>query len=445
MIGNLRPQGRRPWAVAIWGDAMRGTVVPSSVSGIDVRTAVRLLKDEVIMDQLRVGILGLGRGLTHLRNFLTLDNADVIGACDRLPLRRERAQNRIDEVGASTRVVPEFDDLLDLRPDAVVVASNGKLQVQHAIRALEAGCHVLSEVPGAYTEEEFVRLRAAVERTGKTYMLGENTCYWDFFRYFRKWIAEDRFGPISIAEGEYIHSLPGTLSLPDGTRITPTQARAQGRADATPIWRADQPPIQYLTHDLGPLLEVLDDRCVSVSCRSAPWRCQDAPLRSDGQIALFETARGALIKIMVTLNTHRPAEHRYRIFGVAGGVEWFSYEKSCRRFSRHSEERRGWEILPIGLAAGGEDTSAGHGGADLKLARHFAQTVLDGNPAPIDVYRAIEYALPGILANRSAELGGAPISIPDLRRQPFEHSSFWNTVPLPDAEPPAAPYQPPRP
>jgi predicted dehydrogenase len=395
------------------------------------------------MDKLRVGILGLGRGFTHLRNFLMLDNAEVIGACDRLPRNRERGQARIDEVGAKTQVLPEFDELLDLRPDAVVVATNGKLQVQHAIQAMEAGCHVLSEVPGAYTEEECVRLRAAVERTGKTYMLGENTCYWDFFRYFRKWTVEDRFGPISIAEGEYIHYLPATLLVPDGTRLPPSAARAQGRTDAEPTWRADQPPIQYLTHDLGPLLEVLDDRCVSVSCRSAPWRSREAPLRSDGQIALFETAKGALIKIMVTLNTRRPSEHRYRIFGVEGGVEWFSYEKVCRRFSRADEERSGWEVVPVGLGARGDDTSAGHGGADLKLARHFAQTILDDHPAPIDVYRAIEYTLPGILANRSAELGGTPISIPDMRRQPFEHTTFWNTMPLPDVDPPGARYQPP--
>src|SRR6185436_76678 len=112
-----------------------------------------------------------------------------------------------------TQLVPEFDDLLALQPDAIVVASNGKLQVQHAIQALDAGCHVLSEVPGAYTEEECIRLRAAVQRSGKTYMLGENTCYWDFFRYFRKWVEEDRFGPISIAEGEYLHYLPRTLRL----------------------------------------------------------------------------------------------------------------------------------------------------------------------------------------------------------------------------------------
>ena len=394
------------------------------------------------MDKLRIGILGLGRGITHLKNFLALPEAEVIGACDRFPLLRERAAEQIAAANATTPVLDEFDELLALQPDAIMVASNGKLQVEHTCQALNAGCHVLSEVPGAYSQQQCMQLREAVEYTGKTYMLAENTCYWDFFRYFRKWVAADRFGPISIAEGEYIHHLPATLLRPDGTRLSPTAARASGHSDATPIWRADQPPIQYLTHDLGPLLEVLDDRCISVSCRSAPFRSLDAPLRSDGQIALFETAKGTLIKIMVTLNTRRPSEHRYRIFGLEGGAEWFSYEKAARRFSRGTDHRDGWEIVPIGLGAHGDDTSAGHGGADLKVARHFTRTVLAGDPAPIDVYRAIEYTLPGILANKSAELGGAPVPIPDFRPTPFVHTNFWASLGLPESEPAATPYQP---
>src|SRR5690349_408004 len=142
------------------------------------------------MDKLRVAILGLGRGFTHFRNFLSLENVEVVGACDWLPRRRERAEQRLQEVGASAKIVTEPEELFELRPDAVVVASHGKVQVEHAVLSMEAGCHVLSEVPGAYTVEECIRLRDAVERTGKTYMLGENTCYWDFFRYFRKWVEE---------------------------------------------------------------------------------------------------------------------------------------------------------------------------------------------------------------------------------------------------------------
>ena len=391
------------------------------------------------MDKLRVGILGLRRGMAHLRNFLAIEQAEVIGAADRFPALRERAKEMMGASGGT--VVAEYDELLAMKPDAVVVASNGKQQVEHSCQAMAAGCHVLSEIPGADTEEELVRLRDAVERTGMTYMAGENSCFLDFLRYWRKWVLEGRFGPICIAEGEYLHYLPATLAAPDGSRLTPSEARAQGRTDCTPIWRADQPPIQYLTHDLGPLLEVLDDRCVSVSCRSAPWRCKEAPLRSDGQIALLHTAKGTLIKIMVTLNTRQPSGHRYRIMGTDGSAEWFSYEGFCRRLDREREEKDGWERIDIGSAARDADTSTGHGGTDLQLARAFTSAVLAGKPAPIDVYRGIEYCLPGIIANRSAELGGVPLAIPDLRREPFAGSGFWDVVGLPDHDPPGLAYE----
>ncbi len=393
------------------------------------------------MEKLKVGVLGLGRGITHLRNFLALEQAEVIGACDRFEARRQRAEELL--VPAGGQVVPEFDDLLEMEPDAVVIASNGKCQVKHSCQAMEAGCHVLSEVPGGYTEEELIRLRDTVERTGKTYMLGENACFWDFLRYWHKWVVAGRFGPISMAEGEYLHYMPESLYAPDGSRLSPTEAKAQGRTDCKPIWRADQPPIQYLTHDLGPLLEVLDDHVVSVTCRSAPWRCVDAPLRSDGQIALFQTAKGTLIKIAVTLSTRQPGNgaHRYRLFGTEGSAEWFSYEGFCRRFDRDRDEKDGWERVDIGLAARDDDASSGHGGADIKTTRHFTEAVLAGKPPPIDVYRGIEFALPGIIANRSAEMGGAQLAVPDLRREPFSTTTFWDTVGLPDTEPTGQPYQ----
>jgi len=388
--------------------------------------------------KLRVGILGLGRGITHVRNFMRVEDAEVVACADRFESKRERAKQITGD--KPVKFVSEFEEMLDLDLDAVAISTNGRFQAQHSIQAMEAGCHVMSEVPGAFYQEEIVHIVAASERTGMQYMLAENSCFLDFLRYWRKWILEDRFGPISIADGEYLHYLPSTLEAPDGARFSPTQARESGRSDGVPVWRSDQPPIQYLTHDLGPLLNVMDDRVVSVTCKEGPWWQVNAPLRSDGQIALFQTAKGSLIRILVTLNTQRPGAHNYRLFGTLGSVEWYSHEGFCRRFDQSRGEKRGWECVEIGSAARGDDKSSGHGGTDIKTAYYFTKAILEGKTVPIDVYRMSDFTLPGILAARSAELGGQPLSVPDIRRESFSGTNFWEHVGLPEEEPEGIDY-----
>ena len=393
------------------------------------------------MDKLKVGILGLRRGLSHLHNFLNTEGAEVIAAADRIENWRHRATESVEKMGRKIRFVSEFEELLALKPDAVVIASNGRLQAQHSIQALEAGCHVLSEVPGAFTQEEILHLAMTVEVTGKQYMLAENSSFMNFLRYWRKWVVEGRFGSVSLADGEYLHYLPGTMVNPIGETFTPTQVRTQGMENVSPVWRADQPPIQYLTHDLGPLLEVLDDRVVSVNCVEGPSWNPDTPLRSDGQYGLFKTAAGRLIRILVTLNTRRPSAHNYRLFGTKGSIEWYSHEGFCRRLDRNREEKDGWERVDIGTARSDSNDASGHGGTDIWTAITFTKALLAGNLVPIDIFRMADYTLPGILANRSAQNGGTAVAVPDMRRRPFSHTRFWDHVGIPDDEPEGREYE----
>jgi hypothetical protein len=78
---------------------------------------------------------------------------------------------------------------------------------------------------------------------------------------------------------------------------------------------------------------------------------------------------------------------------------------------------------------------------DLRMLNSFANALIQGKRPPIDVYRAIEYTLPGIIAAKSAELGGTPLSIPNLRRGPYTTTGFWDTVGLPEDEPEVEPNQ----
>ena len=154
-----------------------------------------------------------------------------------------------------------------------------------------------------------------------------------------------------------------------------------------------------------------------------------------GERAATADLTATFVKVIDT-NTPQPGGHRYRLMGTAGTAEWFSYEGYCRRMVRGQNDHGGWEKVDIGSAARGDDTSTGHGGTDLKLAQHFTRAILAGKPAPIDVYRCIEYALPGIIANKSAEMGGVPLPIPDLRTEPFAGTTFWDYLGLTVAVPP---------
>lgn len=392
------------------------------------------------MSRLRIGVLGLGRGRTHVRNYAHLDDVEVIGCADRF----EHLREAVRDVVPGAALVEEYDELLAMEPDAIVVATNGRCQAEHSVKALNAGCHVISEVPGAFTVEEVHRVVAAAQLSGKQYMLAENSSFWDFVRYFRKWVVAKRIGEVSYCEGEYIHYLPATLLRPDNTRVSPLAAREEGLCDLPPCWRADQPPIQYLTHELGPLLEILDDRVVSVVCREGPWWQEEAPLRADVQTALFQTAAGRLIKITVSLNTQRPDPHNYRLMGTLGAAEWYRHERFARLNDREMGVRDGWKVYNIDLAAPQDDTSTGHAGADLKTAYYFSRALLQNRPVPIDVYRMCDYTLPGILAAQSARLGGQPITVPDIRTGPRGTSEFWNHVALPEGEPECWKYEAPR-
>ena len=68
------------------------------------------------MEDVTVGILGLGRGFAHLRNFLATDDARVIGACDWYESRHDCANTHLASVGKKAELMRNYDDLLALQP-----------------------------------------------------------------------------------------------------------------------------------------------------------------------------------------------------------------------------------------------------------------------------------------------------------------------------------------
>jgi hypothetical protein len=64
---------------------------------------------------------------------------------------------------------------------------------------------------------------------------------------------------------------------------------------------------------------------------------------------------------------------------------------------------------------GTEATGAGHGGGDFFVGRAFARSVVEGTAPPIDVDRAMDFTLPGLVSEGSIAGGGSPVEVPDSR------------------------------
>jgi len=156
--------------------------------------------------RIRLGIAGAPRGASFLAGLGDSEgrfgNVTLTAVYDPFPEARERFQQRAEV----EHVCERYEQMLSL-VDAVIVASPQHYHVPQAVAALEAGVHVLSEVPAAVSLEQAQHLLQAVRRSSALYMLAENYCYSRSNLIVRGMVAAGLFGQIYFAEGEYLHEM----------------------------------------------------------------------------------------------------------------------------------------------------------------------------------------------------------------------------------------------
>jgi hypothetical protein len=132
-------------------------------------------------------------------------------------------------------------------------------------------------------------------------------------------------------------------------------------------------------------------------------------------VALFKTEKGAVIRILIIFGAYSGYGHRYMIIGTAGCVEndptkplEEAYSYAAMRAVDGSIHRK--LEIPVTLMAEGEEETRGRG--EIKMLREFVACILNDTPSPIDVDKAIDMSLPGIIAYESALKGGELLEIP---------------------------------
>ncbi len=365
--------------------------------------------------KIRIGVVGGGFG----RAFYWHEHPDCIveAVSDLIPERRDALM----ETYKCSKSYESLEKLiLDKRIDAVAIFTGAPDHVRHTIAALRAGKHVICAVPAAQTLEDCQRLIDTVKQTGLTYMMAETSYYQMATISARKFYQAGEFGNLFYVESEYMHPGIEALYFKDGK----------------PTWRHGSPPMWYPTHCTAHLISVSGERLTEVTCIG--WGDDDPAHKNNAyknpfwnETAFFKTNRGNAMRIANYRRGAVKGAERAQYYGdrmsfffpnplgigamiVRAGKRT---EKDDGGFIRQQSEAepymvpQWWKTEPLPEALRHE---SGHGGSHVFLTNEFIDTLVHNRKPAIDVYEAVAYTAPGIVAHESALRGGELLKIPSF-------------------------------
>ncbi len=351
------------------------------------------------MDRIRLGMVGYGLRGRSMLGLATraFSSVDPVAICD---IRSERTALALADY-PQTQTFLDFAEMLDRVPlDALMVETPATLHAQFCAAALDRGIDVMGDVPAVESVEQAQVLWEAQQRSKAFYMIGANPNMWAFVETGVDLKRKGLLGEPYLLEAEYVHDIRELF-------------------DITP-WRRTYVSIKYCTHSLGPLLRLIDEDLVSVSCFDTGSHINREPGQHDAMVALFRTPSNVVVRVLTTfVNNFTTWGHRYRVYGTKGyfertpGYGGDGTAKTLFYSTGLYTERRLVELPVHELRPeyAKESQAASHGGADYALLVRFFDAVRHGGPAPINLREALRMTLPGLYAAESAERGGELLQI----------------------------------
>lgn len=357
---------------------------------------------------IRVGVIGLSRG-KHFAASALQAGMELVALCDNWKEKLRQVGRQYPRVTLYT----DYDKFLQHDMDAVILANYFHEHAPFAIKALAAGLHVMSETSACKTLAEGVELARAVERSKKIYMLAENYCYFAYIQEMRRLYRSGAIGAFQMGECEYIHPM-----------------RAREVAAISPginHWRNLIPTIYYNTHALAPIMFITETRPEFVNAQSVPYSSADTERhwtkRTDiGFHMLCHMDNGAVT--IANGICYRGHGNWYRLHGTRGLMENLRTlgDQDKLRLAHEPWDRRPGEVAekiytPEFPVCAEVARRAGHGGGDFFTNYFFAEAIRSKRQPFLNVYRALDMTLAGIQGWRSCLARGAPMEVPDFRRE----------------------------
>ena len=366
------------------------------------------------MSKIRVGVLGAHRGMQMIDFLMKYEGAELTAICDRFTPLLDRCRSKAESLGQQIALYQDFDEFLKCDMDAVVLANYATEHAPFAIKALQSGRHVFSEVMPVQNLAEAVELIEAVEKSGLVYAYGENFCYFRANMEMKLRYERGDIGEMTHAEGEYIHDC--TAIWPEITYVDPNHWRNTSSYSTF-----------YISHALGPIIMATGLKPVRVVGfeNQIDWPLHElgANNATSGTV-MIQMNNGATVKAIKGYLKREPCNYWTSIYGTKGVMEsdrwgdnrnnmlnvYIEGDKPCEGTYEH------YEPAPY-IDSELSRATAGHFGGDFYTGYFFLEKI-QGHPDgrwAIDVYQAMDMSLPGILAYRSILNGNVPVEYPDLR------------------------------
>jgi len=353
---------------------------------------------------IRVGVLGVGRGWIFARHCECV-GLELVALCDQWKEGVDDAAKKLN-VTAYT----DFEKFLAHDMDAVILSNYFHEKTPFAIRALQAGKHVMSETIPSYTMGEAVALVEAVEKSKQIYMFAENYPYLNYNQEMRRLYKAGQIGEFTYGEGEYVHC------------FNPVSANMI--APGVDHWRNWMPATYYSSHALAPIMYITETWPTQVSAFVLPhsMAMKDPTVKltartSDyASIMMVKMSNGAYAKLLqVTLRGKRIWT---RIHGTEGQMEnlrngeW--HYLNVRREQYLAKHPQPEDIIYYPKLPVNHELAMQHDGCDFFMNYHFAEAMQKNEQPFLDVYRAAAMSAVAIQGYRSALAGSMPTEVPDF-------------------------------
>ena len=390
----------------------------------------------------RIGVVGGGFGAAfqwHLH-----PNCKVSAVCD---LREDRILKLKKAYQTNDGYKDYHEFLKHPELDAVALFTPAPYHVRMAVEALKLDKHVISAVPAGLSLAELEELLSVVKQTGRKYMMAETSRYRQEILTCIEWARAGRFGEIFYSEAEYHHT--GLSPYAYGSSfdcqtcdfvrsIDQVRRDVKPSGKLVPTWAHGYPPMLYPTHCTGMIIPVTGERLTEVTAHG--WGNDHDMLKKNyydnnpffHTVALFRTSKGRCARISIGWHIAAGGTERAVFYG-----DKLSYIMSRPEGSPNTVvEQKSDPNSPFGLYAGLVESRAyeqpkhferlpeplrvptGHGSSHPFITHEFISSILEDRQPEVDVWEAIAYTLPGVIAHQSALDGGRCMKIPDYGKAP---------------------------